>query len=135
MPESPTHFYRAFVRYGLRAVQYKTPHRYIYMNIIRRKFETTTQVAPETIQNTLQFVKNAAAYNCMEAKIIFNMIHVEYGRQEVKADIVRAYGKQGSEKQKSAGHRTKGAIEQYDFVYGGFDDVVKSLNKTMNLCL
>lgn len=122
------HMYRAFVRYGLRAVQYKTPQRYFYMQILRHRFETHQGTPSWTsIENTLQFVKNAAEYDCLEAKILFNLLHVEYGRTSVRWNIVKAYG---NEKKKGAD-----SLAAYNFSYGSLDEVVKNLNFTMNLCL
>lgn len=102
--------YKGLVKHGLYAVSYRQPQKDIYLSILRKRFRDPPSVSVSAIQNTVQFVKNAASHQGMEQQILNQMLHVEYSRRNAK--------KTPSED-----------------VYIGYTQTVQALNRTMNLAL
>jgi hypothetical protein len=122
-------YYRHFVRYGLRAVSYNVPQRYIYMDILRKRFRSNcNEVDMTRMENTKRFILNAALYTGMESRMLYTMIHVAYGRKTLWPKMIAA------EAAKSRPSKRQD-YEQYQRVYQSYDLVVDNLNNSMNLCL
>ncbi|KAA8915146.1 hypothetical protein TRICI_002691 [Trichomonascus ciferrii] len=103
-------WYKELVKHGLYAVSYRQPQKDIYLSILRKRFRDPPTVSPSAIQNTVQFVKNAASHQGMEQQILKQMIHVEYSRLRAKKP-------------------------PREDVYLGYTQTVQALNKTMDLAL
>lgn len=121
--------YRQFVRYGLRAVQYRSPQKYVYMNALRKRFrQENPDIEKITIENTIQFVKDASLYNGIESQVLLNMVHVDYGRQKISKRILQLKsGTMNKKKQRE--------LQEFEHVYDDYDYTVQMLNKSMNLAL
>lgn len=79
--------YRHLYQHLLRAVQYSKPARYIVRDQLRNAFR---RPAPEqydkaVICNTLLFLDNAAKSRGPEHIILKNLVHVQWGRRQLKA--------------------------------------------------
>lgn len=116
--------YRELTRYGQRAVQWKAPYRFVYMNALKNRFLTAgnnnNNISDQQLKNTIQFVKNAAEYNGMELQILRAMIHVEYSKNQHKRKIIAKVDR------KNVLHHA---------AFRNYDDTVAALNTTMNLAL
>lgn len=118
-------YYRAFVRLGLRAVSYKAPQRYIYMDVLRRRFlHGDSHIDMEALDRTVNFMRAAADYNGMESRIIHTLIRTEYGRRQVYAS---------PEPKTKSKHKTD--RDYYETAYHNYQQVVANLNRTARLVL
>jgi hypothetical protein len=120
-------YYRLFVRYGLRAVSYKAPHRYIYMDVLRRRFTSgnAAQVNIEVLERTAKFIQAASEFEGMENRIIKTLIHVEYGRRQ-------AYARHEPPRKST---KKRSDRDYYDNTYNVYQDIVASLNRSAGLML
>jgi hypothetical protein len=72
--------YRRLYRYGLRAVHYSKPARFVLRDVLRRAFRTESALVYDEVkvQNTLQFFDLAAREQAIEHRILKNILHVRY---------------------------------------------------------
>lgn len=80
--------YRRLLRTSLQAVQYSTPARYQVKDILRDSFRNSSAAAfiPRRIENTIGFLEKAVEHNGLEHKILRNILHVRYWRDNPKKD-------------------------------------------------
>ena len=69
--------YRQLYRHGLQAVQYSSPARHTLKDRLRRAYRngTAADFDAEKIENTIQFLSNAAKEKGMEHRIVKNLLH------------------------------------------------------------
>jgi hypothetical protein len=72
--------YRNLYRFGLRAVHYSKPARFVLRDLLRKAFQTerAQDYDKVKVQNTLRFFDMAAREQAMEHKILKNILHVRY---------------------------------------------------------
>lgn len=73
--------YRRLYRYGLQAVQYSAPARYVIRDELRLAYRnnSTADFNAEKIENTVEFFRSAAAVKGWAHRIVKNLIHVSWG--------------------------------------------------------
>jgi hypothetical protein len=76
--------YRTLLRHGLKAVHHSTPARYKLRDILRSSFRESSNndFNPKRVANTVRFLKRAEIYNGYEHKILKNIVHVRYWRDQ-----------------------------------------------------
>jgi len=122
-----TSAYRRLLRISLQAVRFSTPARYQVQSILRDSFRNSPAAAfiPRRIENTIGFLEQAREHNGLEHKILRNILHVRYWRDN-------------SEKQKPAGSmkaNTDVGVDLRQNVGGQFDATLTVFNESMDLCL
>ena len=73
--------YRSLYRHALRAVQYSAPARYLLRDEIRHAYRNNgaADFDGQKIENTLEFLRSAAAEKGWAHRIVKNLIHVWWG--------------------------------------------------------
>lgn len=119
--------YRRLYRTALQAVRYSTPARYQVRSILRDSFRNLTPAAfsQRRIENTISFLKQAGNHNGYEHKILRNILHVRYWKDNPKKERTPAILKQNDEK----------AAELRQTIPGHFTATLDMFNESMNLCL
>ena len=76
--------YRNLLRTGLRAVHFSSPARYVLRDTIRQSFRkgSSADFNAARIQNTLLFLDNAAKTRGLEHKILRNVLHYRWWKQD-----------------------------------------------------
>ena len=84
--------YRILYRYALRAVQYSTPARYIVRNHLRKAFRDCDrkEYNQQKIDNTVEFLHNAAKMKDIEHKVLKNILHIWWW-EESRRNQTKAY--------------------------------------------
>lgn len=72
------HAYRTLYRAGLKAVQFSSPARYTVRQILRTEFRVNGPSCFDStkVQNTAEFLGNAASAVGLEHKIVKSLLHV-----------------------------------------------------------
>jgi hypothetical protein len=80
--------YRHLFRAALRAVRYSSPAKYQIRDTMRSAFRTgaAKRLDNQRVQNTLCFLLRAELYAGMEHKILQNLLHVKYWRNQGRRD-------------------------------------------------
>ena len=70
--------YRRLYRHGLQAVQYSSPSRHTLKDRLQRAYRngTAADFDAEKIENTIEFLRNAAKEKCIEHRIVKSLLHV-----------------------------------------------------------
>lgn len=119
--------YRKLLRVSLQAVRFSTPARYQIRNILRDAFRNPTSSAfnPRRVENTIAFLEQAREHNGYEHKILRNILHVRYWRENPKKDRIPQTMKQNNEV----------GVDLRRNVPGQFDATLALFNQSMDLCL
>lgn len=119
--------YRQLLRVCLQAVRFSSPARYQIRNILRDSFRNSPPAAfnPRRIQNTILFLEQAREHNGFEHKILRNILHVRYWRENPKKDSRVQFQKQNNEV----------GLDLRRNVPGQFDATLTVFNESMGLCL
>lgn len=120
--------YRHLFRTSLQAVRFSTPARYQVRSILRDSFRNSPASAfnPRRIGNTIAFLEQAREHNGYEHKILRNICHIRYWRDNHK------------EKQKPMGAmktNTDVAVDLRKNLPDQYDATLTVFNETMDLCL
>ena len=77
--------YRSLYRATLQAIHFSKPARFYARDTLRHAFrhETATNFSPERVENTLRFLKAAAATNGIEHHVLKNILHVKYWEKNI----------------------------------------------------
>jgi hypothetical protein len=80
--------YRHLFRAALRAVRHSSPAKYQIRDTMRSAFRTgaLSSFNNQRIQNTLHFLRRAELHAGMEHKILRNLLHVKYWRNQGRRD-------------------------------------------------
>lgn len=126
-PLSPRSAYRRLYRTAMQAVRYSTPARYQVRSILRESFRNSTPTAfsQRRIENTISFLKQARDNNGYEHKILRNILHVRYWKDNPKKERIPVMLKQNDEK----------AVELRQTIPGHFTATLDMFNESMGLCL
>jgi len=122
-----TSAYRQLLRVSLQAVRFSTPARYQVQGILRDSFRNLPAAAftPRKVKNTINFLEQAREHNGLEHKILRNILHVRYWRDN-------------REKQRPGGamkENTDVGADLRQHVGGQFDATLTVFNESMDLCL
>lgn len=84
--------YRHLYKAALRAVQYSKPSRYTARDCLRRAFrsEPASNLKPQAIARTLEFLDGAARAKGIEHKLVKNLLHVQWGRRRPQ-QVLKSY--------------------------------------------
>jgi len=89
------HAYRHLYRHSLRAIQFSKPARYTLRDRLRLAFRkgSATDLDPQRVRNTVEFLQYATRENGLEHKIVKNLLFVWWiqkngGRVKHKAKTV-----------------------------------------------
>jgi hypothetical protein len=76
--------YRDLYKASLYAVEYSSPARNIIRTQLRKAFRQSpeSQFDPQRIENTIQFLYNAAKNSKMEHRVLKNLIRMHYWEEE-----------------------------------------------------
>lgn len=119
--------YRQLLRTSLEAVRFSSPARYQVRNILRDSFRNSPAAAfnPRRIENTIFFLEQAREHNGFEHKILRNILHVRYWREDPKREKIPQTLKQN----------TSVGLDLRQNIPGHFDATLTVFNETMDLCL
>lgn len=80
--------YRHLFRAALRAVRHSSPAKYQIRDTMRSAFRTgaVDSLDNQRVQNTLHFLRRAELYAGLEHKILQNLLHVNYWRNQGRRD-------------------------------------------------
>jgi len=114
--------YRDIYRTTLRAIRYSIPARYVARDHIRAAFRSgqASDFDSKKITRTLEFLEYANQSRGFEHKLLKNILHVWWGKQNRQL-VLRGI--------------KKGDFRFYNEAYDDFDDTLKRLNESMGLCL
>lgn len=88
--QSIIHAYRQLYRQGLKAVNYSTPSRHVFIATLRSSFRSlpAQDFDPGRVINTLKFLHKAANIAGIEHKIVRNLLMVKYwGQPNVRSNM------------------------------------------------
>ncbi|MCJ1299373.1 hypothetical protein MMC08_002165 [Hypocenomyce scalaris] len=112
--------YRQLYRHGLQAVQYSSPARHTLKDRLRRAYRngTAADFDAEKIENTIQFLSNAAKEKGMEHRIVKNLLHAWWWERYLRSSL------------------QKPEISQIrETAYRHFYITLKAFNDSMSMCL
>ncbi|KAH9882007.1 hypothetical protein J1614_001178 [Plenodomus biglobosus] len=122
---SVIHAYRHLYRHGLRAIQFSKPARYTLRDRIRLAFRkgSATDLEPQKVQNTLEFLHYATKENGLEHKILKNLLFVWW---------IQDHGGRAKSRQRVG---TPEEVEIKVTAYDTLNHNIRMLNESMRLCL
>ena len=118
--------YRRLLRTALQAVRFSSPARYQIRNILRDSFRDSPSEAfiPRRIDNTVAFLEQAREHNGLEHKILRNIAHVRYYRENREKPRAQFWK-----------DNTDVALDLRQSIVGQFDATLTVFNESMDLCL
>ena len=124
---SVTSAYRRLLRTALQAVRFSTPARYQVNGILRDSFRNAPPAAfvPRRIEKTIGFLEQAREHAGLEHKILRNIIHVRWWRDNRDRNKPTGAMKEN----------TDVGVDLRQNVGGQFDATLTVFNETMDLCL
>lgn len=124
---SPRSAYRQLYRIALQAVHFSTPARYQVKSILRDSFRHSPSAAfsQRRIENTIAFLEQARDHNGYEHKILRNILHVRYWKDNPKREKTPPMLKQNNEV----------GLELRQTIPGHFSATLDMFNESMGLCL
>lgn len=119
--------YRQLYRTALQAVRFSTPARYQIRSILRDSFRNSPSAAfsQRRIENTIAFLEQAREHNGYEHKILRNILHVRYWKDNVKRERTPTMLKQNNEV----------GVELRQTIPGHFTATLDMFNESLDLCL
>lgn len=139
--------YRHLYRWGLRAIQYSAPARFVLKARIRQAFRegNRSDFDHAKIGNTLEFLRGATASNGTEHHVLRNLMLCWYWEKDFWRQYRRSalqhvsfstsMGAQLKYQSLTCHGRDHNASDYRTGSYNAFDHTIRMLNSTMNMCL